>query len=208
MAKTKQEKARYWTAVCYPENMVNDWEEKIGDILGYPYVYCVHDKDHLAKYQQKDGEEYQRKTHVHIVICYANTTTYNSVLTLFNRLSMAGKQCVNTVQSVNNIRHMYEYLIHNTETAKKQGKYLYNATERISGNNFDIGSYEQISLQEKNEKTKEICDIILSEQITNFADFYCYIVSNFNMEYFEIIKANSGFFERIIKGVYQKLSGK
>ena len=44
-------KARYWTGVCYPENMRDDWKELVEDLLGVPTAYCVHDKDKLqAKY--------------------------------------------------------------------------------------------------------------------------------------------------------------
>lgn len=37
MSKTENRinKARYWTAVLYPENMVKDWELLIGDIVFY-----------------------------------------------------------------------------------------------------------------------------------------------------------------------------
>ena len=38
-------KARYWVAICYPENMKEDWQECIGDLIEYPYCYCIHDKD-------------------------------------------------------------------------------------------------------------------------------------------------------------------
>ena len=51
-------KAKYWLAVLYPENMRPDWKNEIGDLLGYPYAYCIHDKD-----KTKDGEA--RKTHAY-----------------------------------------------------------------------------------------------------------------------------------------------
>jgi predicted RNA-binding Zn-ribbon protein involved in translation (DUF1610 family) len=38
----------------------------------------------------------------------------------------------------------------------------------------------------------------------NFADFVSYVLCNFDKEYFGIIKTNSGLFERLCKGVYQK----
>ena len=38
-----------------------DWKNEIGDLLGYPYAYCIHDKD-----KTKDGEA--RKTHVHMIL--------------------------------------------------------------------------------------------------------------------------------------------
>ena len=80
-------KARYWTAVCYPENMRPDWKERIGEILQLPYAYCVHDKD-----VQSDGDD--RKAHVHIMVAWPNTTTYKAALEVFRGLSAPGAQCV------------------------------------------------------------------------------------------------------------------
>lgn len=202
------DKAKYWTAVLYPENMKDGWQDTIGDDLGYPYAYTMHDKDMLAKYKSKksdDDYERQRKTHMHIIVAYNNTTTYKCAMSLFEKLSAPGKKCLNKCESVNNIRHAYEYLIHNTETAKKQGKYQYDPSERITGNNFDIGAYEQLSMQDKNNMAKELCDVIINQNYMNFADFYMHVISNYDMEYFELLKTYSGLFERLTKGNYQKM---
>ena len=40
-------------------------------------------------------------------------------------------------------------LIHDTDTCRKQGKELYPPENRITGNNFDIGAYEQVGIAEK-----------------------------------------------------------
>ena len=42
-------KAKFWAGVVYPENMVEGWQEKIGDILQLPYCYILHDKDKDTK---------------------------------------------------------------------------------------------------------------------------------------------------------------
>ena len=131
----KIDKARFWVGVLYPENMREDWQECIGDLLELPYVYCVHDKDN-------DEVEDERKVHLHLIITFANTTTHKHAMSVFNQLSAEGKKCLSSCEAIINIRSKYDYLIHNTETAKKQGKHQYYANERISGNNFDIGEYE------------------------------------------------------------------
>ena len=64
------EKAKYWTCILYPESMVDDWQDKICDILQVPFAYCIHDKD-------KDGHDGDRKIHVHVEIAFPNTTTKN-----------------------------------------------------------------------------------------------------------------------------------
>lgn len=108
------QKSRYWTGVLYTENMLTDWEMEIGDLVQLPYSYCVHN--------DVDEEGESRKEHVHIILVFSNTTTYNHAFSVFDRLSAAGRRSVNRIESVINIRQMYEYLIHNTETCKKKNK--------------------------------------------------------------------------------------
>lgn len=189
-------KAKYWVGVLYIENMIPSWETDIGDILQLPYCYCIHDKDTLSDHIE------DRKTHVHIIIAFNNTTTYKNALNTFDRLSAPGKRAINTCEQVINIKQMYDYLIHNTETCKKKGKHLYDVKERISGNNFDIGSYEQLSQQEKDDMCKHLYDEIVYHQFSNYYDFCVYVMSTYDASYFAILKSNSGFFERVIRGLY------
>ena len=184
------QKARYWTAVMYPESMVENWEEEIGDILQVPYAYCVHDK---CVDQQGDP----RKVHVHIMIAYANTTTYKAVMSVFEKLGT-----VNKVERVHNVRHMYNYLIHDTETCKKKGKYLYSQKERITGNNFDIGAYEQIGVVDKENIILEIRKLIKSFDFQDFSELDDYMADNFDLEHNTVFRQNYGYFNSIVAGRY------
>lgn len=197
MADSKPGSARYWVGILYPENMVEDWQLKIGDITELPFAYCVHDKD-------LDNDDDDRKVHVHIILAWPNTTTYNNAFKVFNKLSADGKRALNKIENVVNIRHKYNYLIHDTESCRKQGKHLYDVKERITGNNFDIGAYEQISQAEKDAKLRELANDITNNGYSNFADFYMHVLSNYDNSYFEIVKGYSGFLERLTRGNYQK----
>lgn len=191
-------KARYWVGVLYLENMVENWETDIGDLIQLPYAYCIHNLD-------KDAESEHRKDHVHIIIVFPNTTTYNNAMNVFSVLSADGKRALNTCQSIISIRQMYEYLIHNTEGCKKKNKYLYDSSCRITGNCFDIGSYEQVSIAEKNDMCKELCDLIIDMQFCNFSDFYLYAMQKYDdTNYFEVLKTYSGLLERLTRGNYLK----
>lgn len=196
-------KARYWWAVLYPENMIEDWENLIAEKLQLPFAYCIHDDD-LEK-EFGDQTQQKRKTHVHIIIAFANTTTYKHVTSIFSLLNAPDKRAFNKVEAVRGIRHCYEYLIHNTETAKKDNKKQYSPNDRVIGNNFDIGAYEQISTSDKLRMSKEICNYIVEHDIYNFADLYMAVISNFDDAYFEILQTHSGFYERLIKGNYHRL---
>lgn len=196
-------KARYWTGVLYPENMVDNWQLEIGDIVQLPYAYCIHDAD-------LTGKEEERKIHVHLILVFPNTTTFNHAMKVFNLLSKPNCKAINTCQAIVSIRGAYDYLIHDTEAARKQNKKLYDPSCRITGNLFDIGAYEQLGLAEKNEMCQLLCNIIISEKFTNFVDFYAYCMTEIFPEdsnYFEIVKAYSGLFERLTKGNFQKFGG-
>ena len=99
-------KARYWTGVLWLENLDENWQDEIADLVQVPFAYCIHDKD-------VDEQNEGRKPHVHLILAFSNTTTYNHALQVFKLL---GDKAVNTIQACISIRNTYEYLIHNTET--------------------------------------------------------------------------------------------
>lgn len=193
-------KARYWVGVGYPENMRSDWQDVIGEITQLPYAYCIHDKD-------ADGDGDDRKTHVHIMLAFPNTTTFACALSILQGLSADGKQAFNTVQKVNNVRYMYNYLLHDTEDSRKKHKHLYDKRERVTGNGFDIGCYEQLGLDEKKAIRRELAKLIYDKGYVNYLDFYLDVVTNFPAEYEDIVAGNSGHFSRLTQGMYQRLSG-
>lgn len=205
MGKTKQEtesKGKYWWAIMYPENMVDNWENNISEIIQKPFAYCIHDKD-LAK---EDREE-ERKKHVHIIIAWKNNTTYNSALSVFKRLNAPGKQAIafgGVIEKCEEIDWSYNYLIHDSDDARKKGKFQYSKEERITGNNFDIGCFVQISKHDKNTMIKELCNVIIDNGITNYVDFYTVVVGNYDDSYFEILTTNTTVFRELIKGNFHK----
>lgn len=194
------EKNKFWVGVCYQENMVEGWEEKINDLLELPFAYCVHTLD-------RDTKSEHRKDHVHIIIAFNNTTTKNWANSVFNRLSASGKKCCPGCQAVIWIRNKYDYLIHDTEGARKAGKELYPESARITGNGFDIGLYEQVSQQDKEEAFKELSTMIVQSQIENYADFFMIVLECSDYQepkYMDTLRSYSSHFERLCKGIYLK----
>lgn len=191
-----QSKTRYWCGVCYPENMIDNWQSDIYDSVQVPFAYCVHDLD-------RDSQSEHRKDHVHILLAFPNTTTYKHALEVFNSLSKAGCICCNTCQPAYNVRSMYEYLIHNTEGCKAKGKFRYPVTSRICGNNFDIGNFEQLSIDEKNKICDEIAQYIIDFRVTNFVVLYQHICGAYDdIEYRNCLKGNTSFFKELCRGNY------
>lgn len=194
----KIDKARFWTGVLYPENMREDWEIAIGDIVQYPYAYCKHTQD-------KDTKSEHRKDHVHLILAFPNTTTYKHAMSVFSLLSAEGKKALNKVEAVIGIRNVYDYLIHDTETCRKQGKELYPKEDRITGNNFDIGAYEQLGAADKHMMFLELSDAIRQHGFTNYMDFYEFVADTYeDINYFEVFRTYSSHFERLTRGNYQR----
>lgn len=120
-------------------------------------------------------------------------------------LSAEGKKAINKCEAVVGIRNVYDYLIHDTEDCRKKGKEQYDPSERITGNNFDIGAYEQLGTAEKNEMFLEMGQAIREHGFTNYMDFYEFVVDTYeDMNYIEVMRCYSGHFERMTRGNYQR----
>ena len=188
-------KARYWTAVLYPENMVDNWQLQIARLLQIPFVYCLHDKD-------VDSSGTLRKSHLHVIACFPNTTTYKHALNTFLSLRAPGHPSPipnDTIEAVKNIRFMYDYLIHDTEECRKLHKHLYDLGERVTGNNFDIGFLEQLSLTDKEIFINELTVFVLEHGVVNFADLVQLVLNNYDSKYFNVLRSNAGYFDRLLK---------
>lgn len=193
-------KARNWTAILYPENLIDNWQDNIARILQIPFCYIVHDKD-------LDQGGFLRKTHIHIIYSFPNTTTYkhalNTVLALGDPLKPSPVPN-NVIEAVKNMRFMYDYLIHDTPDCKKALKHLYKPDERICGNSFDIGFLEQISQTDKELFLDELTRVVLLNDLTNFADLVKFVLVNYDAKYFSILRSNAGYFDKLIRGNYYK----
>lgn len=194
------EKSNKWEGILYPENMRDDWQEVIEDYIPYPYVYCIHDRD-------KDGHEGDRKTHVHMIIITGdsrNRTTQKYVISVFNRLAKDGRICCPKAEPIwKSIRRAYDYLIHDTDKAKKQGKFQYSSDDRKTGNCFDIGDYETLTDSQKNIFLKELCDMILERNICDMAKVY-EIVRDLDFGYWQVYKSYNSILRTLTEGVYHK----
>ena len=198
-------KARYWWALMYLENMRPDWESFIAELFQLPFAYCIHNQD--ANYS--DGS--LRKPHVHIIIAFPNTTTGKNALSVFQRLNADGKNAIlgSQIEKITNIGYAYNYLIHDTDTARAKGKFLYPSSARITGNNFDIGAFEQLSSSDLRTILLSLADSIVSEEFTNFTDFFQFVrispdFAGYRSDALEISWKYSGFFERLCRGNYLK----
>lgn len=195
-------KAKYWNAVCYPENMVDDWEHKASDILQIPYAYCIHDKD-------ASGHDGDRKVHVHFMLAFEftnGTTTRKHALQVINLLSKPGRVCCPGVEASLNVARSYKYLIHDTDQAREDGKYQYDPSERHTGNDFDIERYINLSQEQKQKMQKDLTDFAIQGKYTDISTLYNDAIlrdeAKFGAEYFAIFTSINAFLDRICRGNY------
>lgn len=194
----KSQKARVTLHIAYPENMVDDWEERAPDELEVPFAYCIHDKD-------ASGHDGDRKTHVHIMQYWSQGgQTFRAAWSNIEKLAKPGRVCSLEPRACVNIEHAYAYLIHDTESARKAGKHLYDVSERICCNTFDIERYITLDTDAKNAMAKELCDYVISRHLKDSASIYMGIRRDFDEKYFEIYKANNAMLDRLARGNFLK----
>lgn len=193
-------KSKYWNLILYPESMQNPNLGDCADELGVDFAYCLHDKD-------EDGHKGDRKAHYHVLFATSNdgTTTAKHVYDIFNKLSTPGKKCALRPEIPGSVKHSYAYLIHDTENARKKGKYQYSPEERISCNQFDIARYETIDKLEKDRMCKELVDFEYTWRFENLAAYYEAFerseqFKEQHIEYFNQLKLLNAFIDRICRG--------
>lgn len=180
--------------------MRDDWEKSLPDIVQLPGFYGLHDQDVDTK-----GEP--RKTHIHLTLCWEGPTTRKSAKEVANWLSAPGKTCCSTASPVPRMRGCYDYARHDTEAAQKAGKVLYPEENRVCFNGFEIGFYEHISQEEKDQMAYELSRVIHNRKIENMDDLSEVIETEYDFRYFQVFKGNNAFFDRLCRGVYLKRIG-
>ena len=73
-------------------------------------------------------------------------------------------------------------------------------SERITGNGFDIGNYEQISTAEKQHMLKELTWFIMSEGYETINEFTQPALARFGEQYWEIMVSYSAFLVKYLNG--------
>lgn len=179
--KEKKEKKRFHTFILYPESLPDDWKEILSGFKLPMAISPLHDKDEVddkkltdeQKELIKNGGKVYKKEHYHVIYVSKNPVTTDAVR---KRLQRAlGKDSVNLVQVVDNLFGMYEYLTHESETAKKAGKHVYDSKDTMLLNNFRIEDYDALSPEESKDISIRLIDIIVDNDIMNMRELLRYL---------------------------------
>lgn len=115
------------------------------------YAYILHDKDTI-----EIGE--LKTSHCHVIVSLVNNTTCEAVRNWFRGFVDNRGLPVNTLaQSCHDIFAAFDYLTHNTEQAKSDGKYLYSDSDIVG---FNLDFFKDDTKQEIDNLTLAITDML------------------------------------------------
>lgn len=146
---------------CNPDQVKSVLKKHDSNIRSYAYI--VHDMD-----LTEDGKP--KETHIHLLIRLVNNTTVDAVRNWFNGFTDSNDLPVNTLaQPLHDISSSFDYLTHNTEQARIDGKYEYSS-DLVVSNNIDF--WRNSDLQDQDNISLAIQDILNGEPLATVAIKY------------------------------------
>jgi len=219
--KEKAVKARNFAFITYPESLPKNWHDRLEGI-GVPMAISpLHDKDlveeekiDLMNMSQEDIELYKagklyKKPHYHVMYIAANPLTMENVRGKVKRA--LGKKTVSHMEIVDNIVGYYEYLTHESKTAIKQNKTIYDRKDLVHLNDFDIDRYITFDNAQKKEMFNAIASAIREHGLANIFDLIDYIEKHGDeigvpslRVMNDVISAKTGLLRMYFDGAYQR----
>lgn len=175
-------RAKNWTLVCYPDDMADDWLEKLRELKFPIAVSPLHDKD-----VNPDGD--LKKSHYHVIIKGGKSWIY------WNDLKKVCKEIrgVAIPQHLSNVEGMVRYFVH----ADNPEKYQYSASEIQVFGQFDIEKAFKRTDADNDAMSAEIIMYIVQNDVTEFSDLIEYSIAE-NYEWFRFINSRGWLIEKFI----------
>ncbi len=153
------------------------------------YAYIEHNRD-----TNEDGTPKDR--HIHILLHLVNASTVDRVRDWFKGYTDTLGLPVNTLgQVMHDISSSFEYLTHETEQAKAEGKFIYDKSEVVSN---DIKYFQDNTLYDEDNITLalgELCaGVSLLEVARKYGRDFIIHYQSVKMLYNDIQKQNGGFY--------------
>lgn len=187
MSKNKDQRARTWTSVVYPESAPANWRE-ILDGYHVPWVESpLHDKD-----VNPDGEV--KKAHWHIVLFFDGKKSFEQIKEITDALNAP------IPQKTANAKGLVRYLIH----MDNPEKYQYKREEIVCHCGAEIDEYFALSASSKNAILWDIIEFIRENQVESLVEFMGYIQSTNKRDWFDVTaNRNTMIVKAVIDSVYQ-----
>lgn len=188
MSKDKDQRARTWTFVVYPESAPENWRDVLSN-YHIPWVESpLHDKD-----VNPDGEV--KKAHWHIILFFDGKKSFEQVQEITDALNAP------IPQKTANAKGLVRYLIH----MDNPEKYQYKRDEIVCHCGADIEEYFALSSSSRRAVLWEIIEFIQDSRVENFSDFIGFCLETENREWFDIaMNHNTLAINKVIDSIYQK----
>lgn len=180
----KEVTGKYWCFVLYPESAPENWQELLNR-SGLPWaVSPLHEND-------LNADNSKKKAHYHVIIIWANSTTYNAVKK-FTQGTLNGT----VPQVLHSPLGYYRYFTHEDNPEK----YQYDKADIQSGNGFDIADYAKMTKQQKLELHMKLSELILEHGIYSYAEAVQMAMS-MGFDEYEMVTSHTIHFTNLCKSV-------
>lgn len=181
------DKNRNWTFIHYEEHGLEVLVNYLNG-TGLPYAISpLHDRDY-----NPDGT--LKKPHWHCIVMFPGPTTYNKVNSLCTDLNASIPKRILSVVGI------YRYFTHKDNPEKAQ----YDELNIITGNGFDIKDIKGMTTSELLACKKQIIDIILSNNISEYSSLVDYLLFNELIDLFGVVSNNTIFFNTYLTSFRNK----
>lgn len=184
ITKEKDNRARTWTFIGYPESMPENWKDILEE-LGVPWACSpLHDKDINPTTKEI------KKAHYHFVLSFEGKKSYEQILEITSRFNGS------VPQRANSIRGVVRYFAHLDNPEKAP----YNVADIQSGMGFDVGDALKLSASEENAIFEVLEDFILDHRIKEYNHFFEWIRAE-HSEWRHIARKGAFHFSNLIKSI-------
>lgn len=184
----KDDRARTWTFIVYPESAPENWRELL-DEYHVPWVESpLHDKD-----INPDGSV--KKAHWHVILLFDGKKNYEQVKELTDTINAP------IPQKTANTKGLVRYLIH----MDNPEKYQYKRDEIVCHSGADVDEYFALSSSSRRAVLWEIVEFIKENEIDNFSDFIGFCLETDNRDWFDVaMNHNTLAINKLLDSIYQK----
>lgn len=184
---TKEDKARVFTFLLYPDSAPKDFAERLAEKQGLPIAISpLHDKDKVEDPKKVDEaylEQYGgfKKPHYHCIIYTNNPLTPSAIRKRLQRALSdedGVSKAVSHVQICDYIKGAYEYLTHESVDAVRKKKHKYSKDDIVHIHDFDIARYVTVSADERKQNMHILIGLIRNHGLCNVIDLLDYVEAN------------------------------
>lgn len=162
MEKQRDDRARNWSFIVYPESAPENWQDILQDYHVRTVVSPIHDLDIT-----KSGE--LKKPHFHILVMFEGKKSYTQICEMYTE-----KLCCTIPQKVESVRSLVRYFCHLDNPEKAQ----YKTVDLTAYAGVDLDAIMRPSEGDQRTLLLTIGNFINQSDIDEYCDLWAYALEN------------------------------